>query len=80
MTLLLTLRAASVPCRIATGPRAGQRVMRVGDRVDADRLAAAAEDRCVALGGSRLHANVVKPGIPVIWRVNPFLPVVEAAG
>jgi hypothetical protein len=36
--LLADLYAASVHGRVATGPRAGQRLRRVGDRIDADAL------------------------------------------
>jgi hypothetical protein len=61
--LLATLMAASIQSRIATGPEAGQRWRRLGDRVDP-----ADEDdtdepppRCVREGGMSLHADVAVP-------------------
>jgi hypothetical protein len=59
--LLAALAAASVAGRVATGPRAGQRVLRVGDRIDADDLPQLAGERCASFGGVSLHANVAVP-------------------
>ncbi len=43
--LLATLAAASLQGRIATGPRAGQRLLRLGDRVELEALPSS-EDTC----------------------------------
>ena len=61
--LLTTLMAASIQSRIATGPEAGQRWRRLGDRVEpADEEAAEAPPpRCVREGGMSLHADVAVP-------------------
>jgi hypothetical protein len=59
--LLAALAAASVAERIATGPRAGQRVLCVGDRIDADDLPQLAGERCASVSGVSLHANVAVP-------------------
>ena len=61
--LLATLVAASVQSRIATGPEAGQRWRRLGDRLDpADEDAPAdPPPRCVREGGMSLHADVAVP-------------------
>jgi len=59
--LLAALYAASVGGRIATGHRAGQRVLRLGDRIDADDLEVLEGERCARAGGVSLHANVAVP-------------------
>ncbi len=59
--LLAGLYGASVAGRIATGRRAGRRVLRLGDRIDADELPALAGERCASAGGVSLHANVAVP-------------------
>ncbi|MCI0549160.1 MAG: transposase, partial [Candidatus Rokubacteria bacterium] len=59
--LLATLYAASVAGRVATGPRAGRRVLRLGDRVDAEDLPLVEGERCTTAGGVSLHANVAVP-------------------
>jgi hypothetical protein len=59
--LLALLYAASVAGRIATGPRAGQRVLRVGDRIDVDDVSVLEGKRCASVGGVSLHANVAVP-------------------
>ncbi|MEE8384412.1 MAG: transposase [Dehalococcoidia bacterium] len=59
--LLAALYSASVRGRIAMGRRAGQRVLRLGDRIDADDLQKPAQERCVNVGGVSLHAGV---GVP----------------
>ncbi|MDJ0869075.1 MAG: hypothetical protein QNK03_23405 [Myxococcota bacterium] len=55
--------AASVRSRIATGPEAGQRWRRLGDRVEpADEdVAEEPPPRCVREGGMSLHADVAVP-------------------
>src|SRR5512147_3089323 len=59
--LLASLYAASVASRIATGSRSGQRVLRVGDRIDADDLPMLQGERCASVGGVSIHANVAVP-------------------
>jgi hypothetical protein len=61
--LLASLAGASVRGRIATGRRAGQAVLRLGDRIDAEDLGDAIPEssRCATIGGVSLHANVCVP-------------------
>lgn len=59
--LLASLYGASVMQRVATGARAGQRVERLGDCVDADDIAVSHGTRCVSVAGVNLHANVCVP-------------------
>jgi hypothetical protein len=59
--LLALLYAASVAGHIATGRRAGQRVLRVGDRIDVDDLSVLEGNRCASVGGVSLHADVAVP-------------------
>ena len=59
--LLASLYAASVASRIATGSRSGQRVLRVGDRIDAEDLPMLQGERCASVGGVSIHANVAVP-------------------
>jgi hypothetical protein len=55
---LATLYGASVRGRVALGPRAGQRLRRIGDQIDADHIEWGASPRCASAGGLNLHANV----------------------
>jgi hypothetical protein len=59
--LLASLYGASVTRRIATGPRAGRRVERQGDRIDVDALPRLSGPRCASASGVSLHANVTIP-------------------
>ena len=59
--LLAALYAASVSGRIATGSRAGQRVMRFGDHVDVENIPAVRGQRCAIVDGVSLHANDMLP-------------------
>ena len=60
--LLAGLAATSIHSRIATGHRAGQEVLRRGDRIDPEEMGeGAARADCVAGGGFRLHAGVAVP-------------------
>ncbi|MCZ7616849.1 MAG: MarR family winged helix-turn-helix transcriptional regulator [Myxococcota bacterium] len=59
--LLASLDAASVTSRVATGPRTGQRVLRIGDRIDADDLPVLRGERSASVGGGSVHANVAVP-------------------
>jgi hypothetical protein len=55
------LYSASVSGRIATGPRAGRRVARVGDAVDVDDAALPSGRRCASVAGYSVHAGVCVP-------------------
>jgi len=57
-SLLPQLYSASIQGRIASGPRAGQRLLRLGDRIDVDRAEAISGPRCASLQGFSLHADV----------------------
>jgi hypothetical protein len=46
---------------VATGPRAGRRVVKVGNAVDLEDLAVSAGPRCAAISGFSVHANVCVP-------------------
>jgi hypothetical protein len=59
--LLASLYAASVTSRVATGSRSGQRVLRMGDRIDADDLPVLQREPCASVGGVSVHANVAVP-------------------
>ena len=59
--LLAALYAASLAGRAAMGPRAGRRVLSLGDRIDADDLRLVEGERCTTVGGVSLHANVAVP-------------------
>ena len=59
--LLSQLYSASVQGRIAAGPRAGQRLVRLGDRIDAEDVDAITGPRCASVQGFSLHADVCVP-------------------
>jgi hypothetical protein len=59
--LLAQIYGASVAGRIATGRRAGRRVVRVGDCIDPEDLPALEGERCASVSGVSLHANVAVP-------------------
>ena len=59
--LLAQLYGASVAGRIATGRRAGGRVIRVGDGIDSDSIPELDGERCASAGGVSLHTNVAVP-------------------
>jgi hypothetical protein len=62
--LLARLAAASLQGRVATGPHAGQRLLRLGDRVepeDLECLEAEPPPRCASAAGLSLHADVAVP-------------------
>jgi hypothetical protein len=68
--LLAMLTAASIRSRIATGPEAGERWRRLGDRVEplddgesGVEAEASVPPRCVREGGMSLHADVAVPAI-----------------
>jgi hypothetical protein len=60
--LLAAVSAASIEGRIATGPRAGLSVQRVGDQVDVEEAETAPRSSlCAAAYGFSLHAGVLVP-------------------
>jgi hypothetical protein len=59
--LLAQLYGASVASRVATGRRAGQRVVTVGACIDPEALPALEGERCASVSGVSLHANVAVP-------------------
>ena len=59
--LLADLYGASLRGRIATGRRAGGRVVRLGDRIDAEDLGQVDSARCATRWGVSVHANVAVP-------------------
>jgi hypothetical protein len=59
--LLAALYTASVSGSIATGPRAGRSVVRVGDFIDVEDLPVLTGPRCASVSGVSLHANVAVP-------------------
>jgi len=59
--LLAELYSASISGRVATGPRAGQRVARVGDAVDFEDAVPASGALCASVAGFSVHAGVCVP-------------------
>jgi len=59
--LLAELYSTSISGRVATGPRAGRRLAKVGDEVDVENLAVSAGLRCATISGFSVHANVCVP-------------------
>jgi hypothetical protein len=59
--LLAELYSASISGRVATGPRAGRRIARVGDAVDLEDAALPSSDGCAAVAGYSVHAGVCVP-------------------
>ncbi len=59
--LLAELYSASIAGRIATGPRAGHRITKVGDEIDLENLSGVASPRCAFISGFIVHANVCIP-------------------
>jgi hypothetical protein len=59
--LLSQLYSASVQGRVAAGPRAGQRLLRLGDRIDVEDVEAITGQRCASVQGFSLHTGVCVP-------------------
>jgi hypothetical protein len=59
--LLSQLYSASLQGRVATGPRTGQRLLRLGDRIDVEDVEAITGPRCASVQGFSLHADVCVP-------------------
>jgi hypothetical protein len=67
--LLAELYSASVHGRIADGPRAGQRVMTVGEPVDKKTPSLITSRRCATVSGFSLHADVcISPPGEADWK------------
>ena len=59
--LLAELYSASITGRVATGPRAGKRIVRVGDEVDPEDAAMKSGRCCASVEGFSVHAGVCVP-------------------
>ena len=59
--LLAKIYAASVQGHTAMGPRAGRRLLRMGELVDPEESASLDNPRCTSIDGVSLHANVAVP-------------------
>jgi hypothetical protein len=59
--LLAELYSASISGRVATGPRAGMRIAKVGDEVDPEDGASPSGRYCAAVAGFSVHAGVRVP-------------------
>jgi hypothetical protein len=59
--LLAELYGASVAGRVATGPKAGKSLTKVGDDIDVEEIGYIAGPRCASVSGVNLHADVVIP-------------------
>jgi hypothetical protein len=56
--LLAELYSASVAGRVATGPRAGKRIMRIGDEPDLAEVKRKSERSCAVVEGFSVHAGI----------------------
>jgi hypothetical protein len=59
--LLAEIYSASISGRVATGPRAGRRIVRVGDEVDSEDAAIISGRCCASVEGFSVHAGVCVP-------------------
>jgi hypothetical protein len=59
--LLAELYSASITGRVATGPRAGKRIVRVGDEMDTEDAAIKSGRCCAMVEGFSIHAGVCVP-------------------
>jgi len=59
--LLSELYGASISGRVATGPRAGRRIVKVGDAIDLEDIAVSSGPRCATISGFSVHADVCIP-------------------
>ncbi len=59
--LLAELYSASISGRVATGPRAGRPIVRVGDEIDSENAEAKSGSCCAMVEGFSVHAGVVVP-------------------
>jgi hypothetical protein len=58
---------ASISGRVATGPRAGRRVVRVGDGTNSGDAAIASGRCCASIDGFSVHADVCVPARDRMW-------------
>ena len=59
--LLAELYSASISGRVATGPRAGRPIVRVGDEIDPDNAQTKPGSCCAMVEGFSVHAGVCVP-------------------
>ena len=59
--LLAELYGASVSGRVATGPKAGRPLTKIGDDVDLEEIGVISSPRCASVSGVNVHANVLIP-------------------
>jgi hypothetical protein len=59
--LLAELYSASIAGRVATGPRAGRRIMRVGDEMDCEDVVIKSGQCCASVEGFSIHAGISTP-------------------
>jgi hypothetical protein len=59
--LLAELYSASVSGRVATGPKAGKSLTKVGDDIDVEEFGFISDPRSASVSGINLHAGVVIP-------------------
>jgi hypothetical protein len=59
--LLAELYSASITGRVATGPRAGKRIVRIGDEVDSENALMKSGRCCTSIEGFSVHAGVCVP-------------------
>jgi hypothetical protein len=59
--LLAELYSTSISGRVATGPRAGKRIVRVGDGPDAEKAVMKPGHCCASVEGFSVHAGVCAP-------------------
>jgi hypothetical protein len=59
--LLAELYGASVSGRIATGPKTGRHLTKVGDDIDLEEIGVISSPRCASVSGVNVHANVLIP-------------------
>ena len=59
--LLAELYGASVLGRVATGPKAGRSIIKIGDDIDFEEIGVISSPRCASVSGINVHANVLIP-------------------
>jgi hypothetical protein len=59
--LLAELYGASVSGRVATGPKAGRPLAKIGDNIDLEEIGVISSPRCASVSGVNVHANVLIP-------------------
>jgi len=59
--LLAELYGASVSGRVASGPKAGRSLTKIGDEIDLEEIGVISSPRCASVSGVNVHANVCIP-------------------